>query len=589
MQRRKTDSSKSKAKVKTGARKKRIAKAVRQDELLPLPVGTSDWVTFSQDSYCVDKTLILKDIIDSKSRVVLFTRPRRFGKTTAMKMIRAFYEPETTIGNKKVKTKKFFTDKKIWAAGAKYRAEQGKRPVIYLTFKDVDGHCWEDALSKLKAFVASEVGRFRQTLASLDDESERNRLDRVRLETGDSNDLGLSLGLLAKAVDLHYGVQPVILIDEYDQPITKASTNGYYDRMVMLMKAFLSGAMKDNEHCHLGIMTGVLRVAKEGILSGLNNPKVWTVFDSDYAEYFGFTKGEVEDMAHYYGREDKLPEIKAWYDGYDFGGTEIFNPWSVLSYFDHHCRPDAYWLDTSSNDIITEIVRELPFDMKNTLEALLRGETPTVPMAKELGPYKQIQENQDTLYALLVSAGYLKVVSPIEKGMCKVAIPNREIAQVFITDITRKINSHTRIGTCDIVRALLAHDEAALKAAITSFLLESVSYFDTAAEGFFHGLTLGFLAMLRDEFHVMSNAESGEGRFDIALKPLVAPFSAFIIEVKAGKSRRDNLKSLAREARRQIDGKQYDAAFRAEGITDIEKIGLAYYKGKCEICQNSNR
>ena len=496
----------------------------------------------------------------------------------------AFYEPDVVIGNKKVKTKKFFTDKKIWAAGAKYRAEQGKRPVIYLTFKDVDGHCWEDALSKLKAFVASEVGRFRSALASLNDESERSRLDRVRLEAGDVNDLGLSLGLLAKAVDLHYGAAPVILIDEYDQPITKASSNGYYGRMVMLMKAFLSGAMKDNEHCHLGIMTGVLRVAKEGILSGLNNLKVWTVFDSDYAEYFGFTKGEVEEMARYYGREDKIDEIKAWYDGYDFGGTEIFNPWSVLSYFDHHCRPDAYWLDTSSNDIIAEIVRDLPFDMVKTLEDLLCSETPRVEMAKELGSYKLIKDNKETLYALLVSAGYLKVVSPIEDGKCRVAIPNREIAQVFITDIKRKINANLRTGTSDIVDALLDRDSEKLKSAIGAFLLESVSYFDTAAEGFFHGLTLGFLATLRERFHVMSNAESGEGRFDIALKPLVAPFSAFIIEVKAGKSRRDNLKSLARQARRQIDVKQYDAAFRAEGITDIEKIGLAYYKGKCEIC-----
>ena len=238
-------------------------------ERLPPPVGTSDWATFSRDSYCVDKTLIIKDLIDSRSRVVLFTRPRRFGKTTMMKMIREFYDGDATL----------FEDKQIWAAGDRYRAEQGRHPVVFLTFKDVEGLCWEDALAKMKAFVASEVSRYRESVAALEDGTERERLERVRMERGDIADLGMSLGLLAKAIDLHLGKRPVILIDEYDQPITKASANGYYDQMVSLMKAFLSGALKDNEHCHLGIMTGVLRVAKEGILSGLNNPDVWTVFD----------------------------------------------------------------------------------------------------------------------------------------------------------------------------------------------------------------------------------------------------------------------------------------------------------------------
>ena len=542
-------------------------------ERLPPPVGTSDWATFSRDSYCVDKTLLIKELIDSRSRVVLFTRPRRFGKTTMMRMIREFYDGDASL----------FADKKIWAAGEEYRREQGAHPVVFLTFKDVEGLCWEDALAKLKAFVASEVSRYRESVAALEDVAERERLERVRLERGDVADLGMSLGLLAKAIDLHLGKRPVILIDEYDQPITKASANGYYDQMVSLMKVFLSGALKDNAHCHLGIMTGVLRVAKEGILSGLNNPAVWTVFDAKFSQYFGFTEEEVETMAKYYGAADKLPEIKQWYDGYDFGGTEIYNPWSVLQYFDHDCKPDAYWLDTSSNDLITEIVRDLPHDMVKTLEALLRDETPRVAMAKELGPYKSVKDRKDSLYALLVSAGYLKVASALEEGRCRVAIPNHEIAQVFVSDIKAKINNALKVGTGDIVDALLDCDAEALKSAIASFLLESVSYFDAAAEGFFHGLTLGFLAVLRKRFRVLSNVESGEGRFDIALKPLVAGFPAFIIEVKAADGPDDDLKALAREARRQIDGKQYDTTFRAEGLADIVKLGLAYYKNKVEL------
>ena len=543
-------------------------------ERLPPPVGTSDWATFSRDSYCVDKTLMIKDLIDAKTRVALFTRPRRFGKTTAMRMIRAFYEDDASL----------FEDKLIWAAGEKYRAEQGAHPVIFLSFKDVKQLTVEEAFVRLAAVVGGEVARFAEAVETgLADETKRDSLRKVMRRRGTRDELGESLGLLAEAIHAHTGKKPVILIDEYDQPITTASVNGYYDEMCVFMRIFLSGALKDNEHCHMGLMTGVLRVAKEGILSGLNNPKVWTVFDEPYSQYFGFTMDEVEAMAKYYGAEDKMPEIKQWYDGYDFGGREIYNPWSVLQYFDRNCKPDAYWLDTSSNDLITEIVRSLPHDMVKTLEALLRDETPWVPMAKDLGPYKLIKERKDSLYALLVSAGYLKVCSPIQRGVCAVAIPNYEIAQVFVSDVCAKINRHLSVGTSDIAAALVRRDMSALKQAISSFLLESVSYFDAATEGFFHGLTLGFLAVLRDEFRVLSNAESGEGRFDIALKPLVEGFPAFIIEVKKADSDKDDLRELARAAREQIDGKQYDATFRAEGITDIEKIGLAYFKNKVEI------
>ena len=542
---------------------------------LPPPVGTSDWATFSRDSYCVDKTLLIKELVDSRSRVVLFTRPRRFGKTTALNMIRAFYEGERSL----------FEDKKIWAAGEEYRKEQGSHPVIFLSFKDIKQTSAEEAFEKLTTVVASEIGRYRESVENgFANDAKRDSLLHTLSRKPSKTELGESLGLLCEAIHLHRGVAPVILIDEYDQPITTASTYGFYDEMCSFMRVFLSGALKDNEHCHIGIMTGVLRVAKEGILSGLNNPAVWTVFDESFAQYFGFTEEEVEAMAKYYGAADKLPEIKAWYDGYDFGGTEIYNPWSVLQYFSHECKPDAYWLDTSSNDLITEIVRDLPHDMVKTLEALLRNETPWVPMAKDLGPYKDIVRRKSSLFALLVSSGYLKVTSPIQKGGCQVAIPNHEIAQVFVDDIQEKINSHLSVGTGDIAGAIVLRDMPALKSAIASFLLESVSYFDAAAEGFFHGLTLGFLAVLRDEFRVLSNVESGEGRFDIALKPRVDGFPAFIIEVKAADGLGDDLKALALDARQQIDGKKYDTTFRAEGIADIVKIGLAYYKDKVELC-----
>ena len=572
----------------------RADKSARWEGLLPPPVGTSDWARFSRTSYCVDKTLILKDLIDAESTVVLFTRPRRFGKTTMLRMIRAFYEPETLVeGRGMVKTEEFFTDKKIWFAdGGKYRAEQGKRPVIFLSFKDFKSTTWDSAKKDLVNCLAYEFSRFASAGDMLSG-IKAEQFAAVKDGNADLDTLKLSLGLLAEAVHLKSKALPVILIDEYDQPITSASTHGYYDEMCNFMRVFLSGALKDNEHCHIGIMTGVLRVAKEGILSGLNNPEVWTVFEQKYSQYFGFTEEEVAEMARYYGAEDKMPEIKSWYDGYDFGGTEIYNPWSVLRYFQCNCKPDAYWLDTSSNDLITEIVQELPFNMERRLHALMKGETITVPMTKELGPYKLIRENENTLYALLVSAGYLKAVGPIdENGDCPVTIPNRELSQVFYREIVQKVRSFDKKGGISAVEdALRERDPFLFGKYLAAYLKESVSFFDTAAEGFYHGLVLGFIACFRNRFVVKSNRESGEGRYDISMRPLVDAMPGVVIELKAAEEETEDLDALAREARRQIDAREYTtemlADFAAHGERrDILKFGMAFYKKNLVVCKD---
>ena len=561
----------------------RAGSPTRRDGLLPPPVGTSDWATFSRDSYCVDKTLILKDLIDSRSRVVLFTRPRRFGKTTMLEMIRAFYEGEASL----------FHDKKIWTAGEKYQNEQGKHPVIFLSFKDIKQTTAEEAFTRLAAVIGGEVGKFADCIENgWGDEAKKRSLRRVMNREGTKDELSESLGLLSEAVHAFTKKLPVILIDEYDQPITTASTNGYYDEMCNFMRILLSGALKDNKHCHVGIMTGVLRVAKEGILSGLNNPDVWTVFDEQYSQYFGFTEDEVAEMARYYGAEDKLPEIKAWYDGYDFGGTEIYNPWSVLRYFKCNCKPDAYWLDTSSNDLITEIVQELPFHMERRLHALMKGETITVPMTKELGPYKLIRENENSLYALLVSAGYLKAVGSIdESGDCPVTIPNRELSQVFYREIVQKVRSFDKKGGISAVEnALRERDPFLFGKYLAAYLKESVSFFDTAAEGFYHGLVLGFIACFRNRFVVKSNRESGEGRYDISMRPLIDGMPGVVIELKAAEEETEDLAALAREARRQIDTREYTtemlADFAAHGEKrDILKFGMAFYKKNLVVCK----
>ena len=555
---------------------------------LPPPVGTSEWETFSQDSFCVDKTRMIKDLVDLKTRVALFTRPRRFGKTTALKMIRAFFEKRLDEKGEKVDTSYLFTDKKVWAAGETYRKLQGQFPVIWLSFKDHKAANWENAFEFMMRDVGAEISRHWASVENgWGDGPMKDQMRRIVNRTASFVDLTASLGYLAEAIHAHWKVKPVILIDEYDQPISSASTFGYYDKMCSFMRIFLSGALKDNAHVEMGLMTGVLRVAKEGILSGLNNPDVYTVFTPAFSEYFGFTEDEVRGMAEYYGVPEKMDEIQSWYDGYDFAGTEIYNPWSVLNYFKQDCRAAPYWLDTSSNDLITEIVRELPHNIEKTLRALLSDDlaenAPVVPMASELGPYADVKKRKDTLYALLVSAGYLKVASPLENGYCRVRIPNRELEQVFVRDIQNKINEGMELGADEIAEALISRDPAAFRKAIGRFLVESVSYFDSAAEGFYHGLTLGFLAILRNRYRVTSNGESGDGRFDLMLRPLLPGFPGYVIEVKAADSDADDLKALAAAAIRQIDEKDYPAALRAEGVAEIVKIGLAYHAKRVEL------
>ncbi len=549
------------------------------------PIGISDWVRFSQKSYCVDKTLLIRELVDRDTGVALFTRPRRFGKTSAMEMLRAFFEKTDKD------TSYLFEGKKIWDAGDRYRALQGRYSVIYLTFKDHKALTWEEAEAKLIRDVSSAVGCHLEAVASeWGSEEKRAQLTRIMKRQAPIDEVAEALGLLAEAIHAYAGVKPIILIDEYDAPISSASTYGYYDQMVAFMRTFLSGAMKDNKHVELGLMTGVTRVAKEGILSGLNNLKVWTVFEPEFSEYFGFTEDEVREMAAYYGVPEKMDEIRHWYDGYNFGGREMYNPWSVLNYFSCNGRPDLYWLDTSSNDLIRHLVETYPHDVKETFAKLLRGETVLVPMAKDLGPYRDIIIRRDTLYALLVSAGYLNVESPIEAGVCAVRIPNREIAQVFVTDIVAKINNNLSVGSIGIVEALIKCDAVALQKEIAAFLRESVSYFDTAAEGFFHGLTLGFLAILRDRFRVDSNAESGDGRFDVALTPIVDVYPGFVIEVKAADSEADDLDALAQKALEQIKAKDYVAKMQREFAVrnipqPVVKIGLAYFKKRVALAQ----
>ena len=557
---------------------------------LPLPVGKSDWEYVAAHNYCVDKTLLIRDLLATDAGVALFTRPRRFGKTTAMQMLKCFFEKR---GEGEPDVRHLFESRAIAKCdrAEEWMSHQGKYPVIYLTFKDHKALTWGEAFERMSIDIGNEFKRHLECIDSLPPGKEREDFIDICERRASLARLGESLGFLARALHAHSKVQPIVLIDEYDMPVTSASTNGYYTEMVAFMRTFLSGAMKDNNHVKMGVMTGVLRVAKEGMLSGLNNLNVFTVFDEPFSEYFGFTADEVEEMARYYDREDKLPEIRSWYDGYVFGGREMYNPWSVLYYFNANCKPGPYWLDTSSNDIINELVEKLPFDIADKLLSLLKGDSAAVPMTTELGPYQNIRKKSSTIYALLVSAGYLKPASEISSGMCRVAIPNKELEQVYATDICEMITSQSgeAESLMDVRTAFFSRDPAAFREHVEQFLLESASYLDTSNESFYHGLVLGMLSFMRDIYVITSNRESGYGRFDIMLKPRAEhrDFPAVIIEVKAATGETEDLDALAAEARRQIDEKNYAASLEAEGITDIMKFGYAFFSKKSAICRDA--
>ena len=556
--------------------------------LLPLPVGKSDWEEVAEHCYCVDKTLLIRDLLVTRAGTVLFTRPRRFGKTTAMQMLKCFFEKR---GADEPDVRHLFESRAIAHCedADEWMAEQGKYPVIYLTFKDHKSLRWKEAYGSLAIDIGKEFKRHAACMESLPPGKEREDYVDICERRADSTLLENSLKVLVDALHRHYKEDVVVLIDEYDTPVTTASANGYYEEMVAFMRAFLPGALKDNIHVKMGVMTGVLRVAKEGMLSGLNNLNVFTVFDEPFSEYFGFTEDEVEEMARYYGREDKLPEIRSWYDGYVFGGREVYNPWSVLYYFNAGCVAKPYWLDTSSNDIIAELVETLPFDMAKTLELLMKDKSAIVPMTSELGPYQYIRDTPQTLYALLVSAGYLKPKGDIVNERCAVEIPNREVRHVFLKDILYKLRRASRSSEAEneLENTFLTRDIDAFRTYIEEFLLESASYFDASAEGFYHGLVLGMISFMRDVYVITSNRESGYGRFDIMLKPRAEhrDFPAVVIEVKAAKTEADDLYALAAEARRQIDEKNYAALLVAEGITDIMKFGIAFFAKRAAIAK----
>ena len=547
----------------------------------PLPIGVSDFRVACDQYYYIDKTMLIKDFIDERPIVSLFTRPRRFGKTLTMDMLRTFFELSDED------TSRYFTDKKIWACGEAYRSYQGKYPVIFLTFKDVKCETWEETYDLMTKLIRQEFKRHSE-LATSEAITNQDYYQKIVNEQASENDYMLSLMYLSQMLDEHHGIAPIIIIDEYDTPIQQGHACGFYDKIILFMRNLFSGGLKDNKHLSYGFLTGILRVAKESIFSGLNNLCVNSILDNKYSQYFGFTSEEIKEMAAYYGAPEKYEEICTWYDGYRFGKTEIFNPWSVINYFYRDCEPRAYWISTGSNEIIGEILAEADEDIYERLNMLLQGESFTTLIDTSV-IYPQIKKNPSSIYSFLLVAGYLKVLNtaPSFSGdfMCEVALPNKEIAYVYNKEILEKLDSIVPQSTAIAIQeAIYTNNADTLKKQLRKLLLESVSCYDTAGENFYHGLVLGLCAITNNRYYITSNRESGEGRYDIQLMPRDITKPGILIELKAAKGRSDKeLKALAETALQQINEKKYNTEMAVQGIKDIFKFGVAFSGKKVEV------
>lgn len=543
-----------------------------------LPIGVSDFKLATTGYYYVDKTLMIRDFLDKKPMVSLFTRPRRFGKTLNMDMLRVFFEKTNED------TSVYFKDKQIWQCGDYYTKHQGRYPVIFLTFKDVKSMTWEETFQKIRRLISLEFIRHNELeTSSVLTAYEKEQYHLLAGDSGDEVDCQMGLQLLSLLLHKHYGRECIIIIDEYDTPIQQGHTCNFYPEIVNFMRNFFSGGLKDNPHLAFGFLTGILRVAKESIFSGMNNLKTYSILDDGYSSYFGFTEKEVKDMLRYYGKDDKYNELSEWYDGYRFGNTEIFNPWSVINYISDNCFPKAFWQSTGSNEIIGEIIQTATPEITKDLYKLLCGEK--IAAYIDTGViYPEVQNNPYSIYSFLLVAGYLKVANiyPQSDGnfMCDVAIPNKEITFVYEKEVLNRTNQNSL--AISISQAIFSKDTQKLQALLEDFMVKSISSIDGANEGFYHGMMLGLCAILGNRYKIRSNRESGLGRFDIQLMPLTKGMPGFIFEFKHTKDEHTDLSALADSALQQIEAKKYDTELHDNGVNSIISIGIAF-RGKSAV------
>lgn len=542
-----------------------------------LPVGISDFGKVIRDGYYyVDKSLFIKELIDSGSESILLPRPRRFGKTLNLSMLRYFYEKAESD------TSGLFRGLQIWQQGEPYTSKQGRYPVIFLTFKDVKSLNWQECLDHMRQLVAEEFSRHRYILqGDTLYPNEKGDFEQVLQRTATIPAFETSLKKLSAYLQRYYKAKTVILIDEYDTPIQQGYLHGYYEKVIGFMRNLLSGALKDNASLEKGVLTGILRIAKESIFSGLNNLEVCTLLVPEYSAYFGLLESEVESLLQEYEVGLEPRRVKEWYNGYVFGETPIYNPWSIINFaakWRNGLLP--YWVNTSSNDLIRQLLTESSGETKKELERLVRGDT----IRKEINDnivFRDIAQSSESLWSFMLFSGYLKVVTKDRdlRLYGELAVPNREVAYLF-EDIIRdwfRNSLHSELYRM-MLEALIEGETKTFESIFRDFVEQTFSLFDTGGrepDKVYHAFVLGLLVSLRDRYEVKSNRESGYGRYDVMLIPREAGRKGIVIEFKKVQ-RYETLEQSAEAALQQIEDKRYESELRDRGIREIVKLGIAF-------------
>ena len=570
--------------------------------LHPLPINTEDFkrmIDFGR--YYIDKTLFIRDIIDSGSDIFLFTRPRRFGKTLNMSMLQTFFEKPMDGHD----TSLYFKDLAIWQQGEKYRAEQGKRPVIFLSLKETDFDNFHSVCNMIKAKIADEYLRH----GELEDskflkEPEHNLYNRIVNKKAAEEEWASSLRYLCSMLEKHHGEKPLLLIDEYDVPLQNAwmAKDSYFNEMSSFIKNLFSAALKTNPSLYKGILTGVTRVSKESIFSGLNNLLVNTIFDNEFSDYFGLTKKEVADMLDFYGISDRQEEVADWYDGYMFGETCIYNPWSVIQYIYSDCVAKPYWVNTSSNGLVGEALEMIDRNDRTILEKLLTGGE----IEKSINPnivYTDIARKSAAAYTLLAQTGYLKSThTDWDEGemICTLAIPNRELKSIYYDEIIERFVKDEKTGerAGELRRAISRGNAEKIEQLVQEYLMSSLSFHDLTEEKDYHNVFLGLVYIATDNYTIKSNRESGEGRYDIAMFPKRKNIPGIIFELKyckegeSAKSDKAKLEQLltktAEEALKQIEDNEYLTELKEAGASPIFRYGASFCGKKAKVIRKSS-
>lgn len=559
----------------------------------PLPIGVDIFEHLrTKNYYYVDKTNLIRDLIDHQSGVNLFTRPRRFGKTLNMSMLQYFFEDMRDDDGNKIDNSHLFDGLNIMNAGERYISRLGQYPVIFLTLKDTKLGDFEASYAAIKMVISMEYSRHRYLLDSdLPDEDKEACLKIIRREADDSAYQD-SLRFLSACLEKYYGKKTIILIDEYDVPLENSFVRHFYDQMVNLIRTMFSAAFKTNPSLEFAVITGCLRISKESIFTGMNNLNVISILNKQYDEYFGFTEPEVKEMCAYYGVPEKYETIQKWYDGYVFGGAEIYNPWSVLKYFfdvlaDRDCLPRPYWANTSSNSIVRTLIDRSDDSARSELEILISGGTIEKEVHEDI-TYGEIYDNLESLWNFMFFTGYFRKVSDRyddyeNKWYLTLRIPNTEVKTIFRDHIRSWFSSSMKQRDLSALHnAFLQKDVPAFENELNDILLETISSFDEH-ESYYHGLVSGILTGIKG-YIVKSNRESGAGRSDLVVKPVDRRKEAFILEFKVTKGKGSvALEKAADEALAQIAEKQYDRELEDEYYTIISHYGIAFRGKECSV------